>query len=407
MRISFLTPEYVTESDSFDGGLSAYLFKIANILKNHGHEPVIIVGASKCETLFCDGIKVIRVDVQNRFINLCQHYLPTSIGAVFQYFIRWLFQSWKLNRALIREHRSNPFDVAQYASYTATCIFRPPGIPAIIRISSYQPAWFQEYDRDMSSIAMRTATWLENASLRKADAVYSPSKAIASLITKRVGIEVNVIEPSFIPSEVKTDDSVYATKLRNTTYLLFFGTFGKLKGALEISAILPQLLVDYPEIVFAIAGKDSRIGKTSAVKAIMERTCHNSRVLYLGKLTRDQLFPVVQNSHIVILPSRIDNLPNSCIEAMNQGKVVIGTNGTSFEQLIIDGENGILCEPANAPSLYSAIRKALSMSEESLKIMGEKAHRTTNRLRPENTLPYFIDFCKSIVSRKQAGLTTP
>jgi glycosyltransferase involved in cell wall biosynthesis len=45
----------------------------------------------------------------------------------------------------------------------------------------------------------------------------------------------------------------------------------------------------------------------------------------------------------------IDNTPNSCLEAMGIGKVVIGTRGASFEELITDGVNGFLVgagEPA-------------------------------------------------------------
>ena len=42
MRIAFVTTEYITESDSFDGGLSNYLHKVSLNLVAAGHEPVII-----------------------------------------------------------------------------------------------------------------------------------------------------------------------------------------------------------------------------------------------------------------------------------------------------------------------------------------------------------------------------
>ncbi len=46
---------------------------------------------------------------------------------------------------------------------------------------------------------------------------------------------------------------------------------------------------------------------------------------------------------VLFLPSRIDNLTNTCIESMALGKVVIGTQGAIFEQLIEDGVNCFLC----------------------------------------------------------------
>ena len=41
------------------------------------------------------------------------------------------------------------------------------------------------------------------------------------------------------------------------------------------------------------------------------------------------------------LPSKVDNLPNTCLEAMALKRVVIGSRtAASFDQLISDGVNG-------------------------------------------------------------------
>ncbi len=47
----------------------------------------------------------------------------------------------------------------------------------------------------------------------------------------------------------------------------------------------------------------------------------------------------------------MDNFPNACIEAMYFSKVVIGTDGASFEQLITHGKNGLLCRIGDSPDV--------------------------------------------------------
>ena len=73
----------------------------------------------------------------------------------------------------------------------------------------------------------------------------------------------------------------------------------------------------------------------------------------------------------VILPSLVENLSNACIEAMYFERVVIGTDGVSYEQLIDDGISGLLCKPNDADSLLEKMNEAASMSETQKRKLGK------------------------------------
>jgi glycosyltransferase involved in cell wall biosynthesis len=54
-----------------------------------------------------------------------------------------------------------------------------------------------------------------------------------------------------------------------------------------------------------------------------------------------------------------DGIPNVLVEAMAAGVPVVSTNISGIPELIVDGECGLLVEPANEEALAAAIRRVL------------------------------------------------
>ena len=113
---------------------------------------------------------------------------------------------------------------------------------------------------------------------------------------------------------------------------------------------------------------------------------HADKIIYLGTLLRKQLIPVIKNAEACILPSRVENLSNSCIEAMGLEKVVIATYGTSFEQIIRNKENGLLFKMDSKYALRNAIRYFVSMSEKEKREMGKRAGLTVRKRLNEDVI---------------------
>ena len=79
----------------------------------------------------------------------------------------------------------------------------------------------------------------------------------------------------------------------------------------------------------------------------------------------------------------MENLSNACIEAMYFERVVVGTNGASFEQLITHGKNGLLCQIGDAQDLLEKMQMAVSMSASRKQEMGKLARKRIDKLNPE------------------------
>lgn len=98
-----------------------------------------------------------------------------------------------------------------------------------------------------------------------------------------------------------------------------------------------------------------------------------NRVLCMGHQPFEQLRPIIQHAACCVFPSRVDNLPNTCLEAMSLGVPVIGTRGASFEQMIDDGVSGLLIKIDSASQLRDAVLRLLGLPEEMRAEMGAQA----------------------------------
>jgi len=389
MRIAFLTPEFVTEAH-FHGGLANYLGRVTTALVQRGHLVEVFVFSAASGQLDYQGVLVHRVRPAGwsaprillggfSAINagLCALRLTAfhqTQGAV--------AISYFLDQALRQRARQVHFDVVEATSYTATAwwVTQRAVAPIIVRASSYAPYWIQDYSLDS-----KLCSSLEVAAIRRCAWRYAPSQLVADAFAKHEALHVKVIEPPFHLDNVQMDTQVADTLAGGSPYLLHYGSLGRIKGSgILAEAVLP-LLEEVPNFRLVLAGKvrDDEAGH----RLVRLAESYPKQVRYLGILTPAQLYPVVLAARLVVLPSLVDNLPNTCLEAMALGRVVLATQGASFEQLISNGRSGFLVEPGDPLTLRAAIRVAWVLSDTELAAMGRAARERIDQMRPAVTIP--------------------
>jgi len=377
VRIAFISPEFVTE-DNYDGGLANYLYRAALSLVGLGHEPHIIVASDRDETFDLDGIRVHRVDVGPSWL----HGLAGRILRGYRPVFSILWQSFRLNRRLRLLHAQYPMALAQYSSYLATALFRPRAIPAVVRLSSLASQMDLAYERGGPVGLARLTSFLELRSIAMGRLLIAPSRVLAGATEAVTGKPVRVVESPFVPTTGEPDTSIYREHLSTRRYALFFGTVGILKGVKCLAEILEPLLEDHKDLYFVFVGKDARYRGRPMLEYVRAQAGeHRDRVLYFDRMPHASLYPIIEYAEAVVLPSRIDNFPNACLEAMSLGKIVVGTRGASFDQLIDDGVSGFLCEIDDRKSLLAAVERALATDRADA--IGARARARIEELRPE------------------------
>lgn len=394
LRIVFVTVEYITEQ-AYDGGLANYLHKTALCLFNAGHEPIIVVASQKDDKFFHEGVEIHRVGARlTPLVSLINRVTRWRLANT----IGWVNQAWHLNARVRDIQQTRPISLVQYCSCAGTGLFRLKSVPSVVRISGYLPMYNLAYELDRT-LDVRMSEWLETVAYMRADGVFAPSALNASAVQKVIRRGVSLIENPFYLETEELDKRLVSQRLLNRKYLLFYGSIGVLKGAKLIGDIIGDLLMVNKELYFVFAGKDLGYKKGSMIDYICKKAARcEDRVIYLGRLSHRELYPIIANAHAVVLPSRMDNLPNTCLEAMAHRQVVVGTRGTSLEQLLEDGNNGFLCEKDNPHDLRRIIEKVLKLSDEERLEIGDKAYDRIMKLKPERTLKQLISYYEAVIA---------
>ena len=103
----------------------------------------------------------------------------------------------------------------------------------------------------------------------------------------------------------------------------------------------------------------------------------SERVTFLGWQSKEDLAQAYQQANLFLFPSRHEGMPNAVLEAMSSGLPVVATRIAGSEELVLDGETGLLVPSEDVDALRDALRTVLSDA-----VLREKMG-TASRLRVE------------------------
>lgn len=406
MHIAFTTFEFPTED--IYGGLGSYLANITTILGEAGHFVTVFVLSDRLQDIqWKENVRVVRV--KKRRSKVLHEILLNTKRSDRREIAKQLDLSYAFKVRIEEENKEHKIDIVQHFADWGFSFYRIKGIPSVARVSSFPAYWRRaNLPAFTMNIAYKDLTPKERhilRAVRRTDAVYAPSNIIAEVTGKFIHKRVEVIESPFYLDTGNFDETIYQSIIGDRKYLLFFGKVSYLKGAHIIAEIIYEFLDRYQDYCFVLMGRDYEIvidsEKTTMAKYIVRNAKeYGSRVIYIPEIGRkEQIMPIIKHAQACVLPSRIDNLPNTCIESMALGKIVIGTDGASFEQLIRNQYNGFLIERDNPESLMKAIDQLMALGKEEKKRMEREAYQTIQRMRPELVCEKVETFYRNIIRR--------
>lgn len=386
MHIVFVTAFFAENETKPLTGMPGYIYKIANYLTIRGHQVEIVSGALYDRKWVYKGILVYN----------CR--TPQLLGGNAVEISRNI-----LRRELVFRKRLNeldqrcPIDIVQYAGWAGVGLLHSLKCPGILRISTY--SCIQYKDSEIFQNVTCLSFWERLAGCH-ADGILSPSNVLGDKFGHDIGKKVVLMETPYNDNIIE-DDRLYCDRLEGKKYLLFYGQTSREKGFEVIENMMFDFLDRRKDFWFVVAGWNSPQNGKDAI-SILRRILgkYQERFIYLGPVCQTHLFPVIRGAKCVMIPSLMDNFPNACLEALYLGQIVIGTYGTSMEQMVRNGVNGYLVKPGDSGELLEAAMRVCDLRDDERMRMVENGKKIIRRYSPVYAVTKLEEYYRWAIMQK-------
>ncbi len=224
---------------------------------------------------------------------------------------------------------------------------RLAGVPYLVSLRGGDVPGFRPYD---FALYHRLAAPLIRMIWREAAHVVANSAGLKALAqTFDPATEISVI-----PNGVDLERYQPASRAWDPPHLLLVGRLVHQKG---VDLLLEALagLEERPWALTLVGDGPQR----PELQAFVETHRLQERVRFASWLDGDDLVRAYQQANLFVFPSRHEGMPNAVLEAMAAGLPVVASRIAGNEELVVDGETGLLVPPEAPDALRAALRPLL------------------------------------------------
>ena len=212
--------------------------------------------------------------------------------------------------------------------------------------------------------------------LDNCDTIVVLTEVWADWFRTEVGVDQLFVVPNVIPvpaacKNAEKDDSFH---------VLFLGLINDQKGVFDlINAIKSNYDRLKGRFVLHVAGN----GEVERFKSDIAANQLEDMVIYEGWVDSASKHELLCRCDALILPSYIEGLPLSILEAMSYHKPVISTPVGGIPSMIEDGVNGFLVKPGDCKSFIDKFLFLMD-NKDKASAMGEKSSKTVEKYFPDS-----------------------
>jgi len=377
VRLCFLTPEYPHLKTGNSGGIGTSIKNLAVGLLAQGVAVRILVYGQTADAVFDDNGIVVQ-----------------QIKNVKLKGLSWWLTRKKLERIINALYDNQEIDLVEAPDWTGiTSFIKPKKCPVVIRLNG-SDTYFCHLDQ-------RPVKWVnkfhEKRALQNANGLISVSQFTADLTNRLFGLNKNFtiipnavdlslfdnsVSKVTVPSEPV--QSLGAERSRSSVEagargLLYFGTLIRKKGLLELPLIFNKVIEQNPTAQLMLVGRDAPdiISGNASTWAMMQALFSPTalaNVTYLGGVPYGEIIKHIEQTTLCVFPTFAEALPVTWLEAMALQKPVVASNIGWATEIIEDGVDGFLVNPADHTTYANKI-VALLEDPELQKLVGIAARK--------------------------------
>ena len=359
LRIALVSREFPPDHG---GGIGSYAARIVPALAEAGARVHVItrrLAGDEVEAGVPGGVSVHRVKMGDRSGESC---LRASIVVA---------------KKLLEIIGSDGLDAIEFAEYEAMASAwfalrgldeRAARVPVAVHLHSPTELNAELNGHDPAALdrGLRELIEAERRCLALADGVCAPGTFMADWARERFGMDER---PAVIPYAVsgRTGKMPVPPEPESGKTVLYVGRLEQRKGVDTLIRAWNRVAEGAPGWRLRLAGDDTNTAPGGGscrgwLESLLEPALRE-RVRFLGRLSADELAEERRRASIAAIPSRWENFPNTCIEAMASGLPVIASDHGGMAEMLglpakrIDWLGALRAQPVGAdPALARLLR---------------------------------------------------
>jgi glycosyltransferase involved in cell wall biosynthesis len=228
---------------------------------------------------------------------------------------------------------------------------------------------------------------MEEFCIRSADALLCPSHYFAAQSRAHFGLQEDAIKVIHLPVGF-TPKLERSAKVWADGSICYIGRLEPRKGVVEWVEAASSVARQHPTTHFDFVGADIWGLRRPLLNSLPPAL--RSRFRFHGSKAKADLAEYLAAAKAAVVPSRWENFPNVCIEAMSSGLPVIATRLGGMVELIDDGRSGWLAPDTGVSGmvegLAGALRRCLTASGDQRAAMGETAAKSVRQICDNETI---------------------
>lgn len=373
MKIWLLTSEF---PPLYGGGISTYCVESAKMFSKFGHEVTIITPDWNVKKLTIEERSSYKIARFNPDIYYTASFLghETHLSFCFAEAVKDSIQQFGYPDVIeSQEYLGIAYYILQY-KWLQYPIFKDLKILITLHAPSFL---YLEYNK--VSYYQHPYFWIgemERYSIRAADLVISPSNYLVNELKKRMkldDIKIHLLKNPYDLKHKFIENKITKNKC------MFFGKLTPQKGCLELIEYCKELWNEGFEYSLYMIGGGEHLYHPEGIDMIdfinnrYKNEIKTDKLKLLGSVEPTKIINYLKDAHIVIVPSIVDNLPYTVLEAMGEGKVVLASIQGGQSEIITNSKNGFLFNHGNSDSFKNQLNLILSLSDNELKMISYAA----------------------------------
>ena len=199
---------------------------------------------------------------------------------------------------------------------------------------------------------------------------------------------------SGIPENYIVKSNKHSFNKRSLENFIFVGEMINRKNPIQVLDAL-QIVYKEKDYHLTYVGEGNLLND---IKNRLERDGLSSCVSVMGKVLRDEIKTLYDAADCMIMISSGEAYGLVYLEAMARGCITIASRNEGFDGVIVDGENGFLCEAGNTKELADIIKKINAMSPMERQRISDSAIDTAKTLTDAKAAERYIN---DVINRTQ------